>query len=332
MDQEVRFTSIESLAVVQISHDTIASLRIFRVWTFAPRGLRTSFHEFVCFFIFLADAETQTSKLHLAVQRDYPNAEQLPLPENINVSETARFSPLRNRDITSSAISVHHEMNGIDVTLDQFKPEAKTEAVSYSDPHLGSYDRHGSVNLSSVMQSTVPEPFGGNSKLTHLNMPGGQWGQQTKYLSHELNSSHYTQLRQESRESWSQYEQSPKGIKSMIKLTPAFNCSLNNRKCLFDRHHQSHFLIINKRFISLSAKLLNEQVQQNSQKSTGESKEVAKETAGMKLKKAVKEYGSTVVVFHVGISLMSLGMFYALVSRFVSLTNKVFPPINDFLF
>jgi hypothetical protein len=34
-----------------------------------------------------------------------------------------------------------------------------------------------------------------------------------------------------------------------------------------------------------------------------------------KLKRAVKEYGATVVVFHVGISLMSLGGFYVLVSR-----------------
>lgn len=36
-----------------------------------------------------------------------------------------------------------------------------------------------------------------------------------------------------------------------------------------------------------------------------------------KLKRAVKDYGSTVIVFHVGISLVSLGCFYALVSRFV---------------
>lgn len=33
-----------------------------------------------------------------------------------------------------------------------------------------------------------------------------------------------------------------------------------------------------------------------------------------KLKKAVKEYGSTVIIFHVGISLISLGTCYFLVS------------------
>jgi hypothetical protein len=35
-----------------------------------------------------------------------------------------------------------------------------------------------------------------------------------------------------------------------------------------------------------------------------------------RLKRAVKEYGSTVVVFHVGISLVSLGGFYLAVSRY----------------
>uniref|UniRef100_A0A6P7G4S0 Protein FAM210B, mitochondrial-like isoform X1 n=1 Tax=Diabrotica virgifera virgifera TaxID=50390 RepID=A0A6P7G4S0_DIAVI len=43
---------------------------------------------------------------------------------------------------------------------------------------------------------------------------------------------------------------------------------------------------------------------------------VLKETLSRKekLKKAVKEYGSTVIVFHIGISLMSLGTSYLLVS------------------
>ncbi|KAJ8959552.1 hypothetical protein NQ317_005727 [Molorchus minor] len=40
-------------------------------------------------------------------------------------------------------------------------------------------------------------------------------------------------------------------------------------------------------------------------------------TRAEKLKKAVKEYGSTVIVFHVGISLMSLGTCYLLVSYVV---------------
>lgn len=249
----------------------------------------------------------QTSKLHLAVQRDYPPAEHLPLPPNIDAAETSRFSPLRHRDITSSAISVHHEMIGIDVTLDQVKPEAKQETIKFNDPHLDSYDRRTTVNLSSIMQSTVPEPFGGNQKFSYLNMPGGSWGQRSKYLSHELNSAHYTQLRQDVRSDWSQYNER-KGI--ALGMNSVCNRSLLNPKCLFD----DHFLIINKRFISLSCKSFNEAL-----KTSGESdaKTPEKETNRSKLKKAVKEYGSTVIVFHVSISLISLGMFYVLVSRWV---------------
>lgn len=254
--------------------------------------------------------EIQSNKLHLAVQRDYPKAEQLPLPANIDVTETARFSPLRNRDITSSAIIVHQEANGIDVTLEQMKMEPHTEAITFNDPHLDSYDRTSSVSLSCMMQSTVPEPFGGNNKFTHLNMPGGSWGLQTKYLSHELNSNHYTQLRQEERSSWSQYDEN--GRKG-ISMRSVLSCSLLSPSCLIAHQHHHHFLTINKRFISLSAKTFNEA----SPKGPGESdaKPPEKETSASKLKKAVKEYGSTVIVFHIGISLMSLGMFYALVSR-----------------
>lgn len=53
-------------------------------------------------------------------------------------------------------------------------------------------------------------------------------------------------------------------------------------------------------------------------KDANESKSSMKE----KLKKAVTEYGSTVIVFHVGISLISLGTCYILVSRYVSRCSK----------
>lgn len=40
-------------------------------------------------------------------------------------------------------------------------------------------------------------------------------------------------------------------------------------------------------------------------------------TTKEKLKKAFKEYGSTVIVFHVAISVISLGSCYLLISRYV---------------
>jgi len=41
------------------------------------------------------------------------------------------------------------------------------------------------------------------------------------------------------------------------------------------------------------------------------------------LKQAVKDYGATVIVFHVGISLMSLGFFYAIVSSGLDVVSLV---------
>merc|ERR1719295_1750146 len=51
------------------------------------------------------------------------------------------------------------------------------------------------------------------------------------------------------------------------------------------------------------------------------------------LKQAVKDYGSTVIVFHVGISLMSLGFFYAIVSSGVDVVSLVsrLPYLGDHL-
>jgi hypothetical protein len=238
----------------------------------------------------------------LAVQRDYPQAEALPLPPNIDANETLRFSPLRNRDITASAMSVHQEITDFDVTLEQ-KFEPQTEVLEFKDAHLDIYDRSQPVNLSSIMQSLVPEPFSPPAddlhRSSHLSFPGGSWGQQTKYLSHELNSNHYTQLRQEMRSEWSSY----KGGN--------FRNLLNHTTCLL---HPNSNLINQKRFIALNS--INFNNHDESQKNLDEKKEANKELSSKdKLKRAVKEYGSTVIVFHVGISLISLGISYTLVSR-----------------
>lgn len=146
-----------------------------------------------------------SSGLHVSVQRTYPLAAVLPLPPNIDATETSRFSPLRSRDINASAMLTHQSVDGtIDVTVDQSQGRSGT-----FDPHVESYDCTGAVSLNSAMQSNVPSPFGGMHKFTHLNMPGGAWAQESKFLSHELNSSHYTNLRQEVRSDWATYEDRP---------------------------------------------------------------------------------------------------------------------------
>jgi len=81
-------------------------------------------------------------------------------------------------------------------------------------------------------------------------------------------------------------------------------------------HSVSPFL---KRSYSTSSKAeKSESVKQDKPPAPSEDSQL---TQGQKLKRAVKEYGSTVIVFHVGISLTSLGFFYLLVSSGVDVVK-----------
>jgi hypothetical protein len=256
-------------------------------------------HSYLLLFRYFADC-----KLHLAVQRDYPKAASLPLPPNVDPAETTRFSPLRNRDINGSAM-INHYSNVIDITLEQ-GVEAKVEkSVVFEDPHLELHDSSSPVSLNSVMQSMVPEPFS-PTKFSHLNMPGGGWMQQSKFLSHELCSSHYTNLRQEVRSDWSSYQaERSTGIKNGLFFAfarPRVSCN---------------YFLTNKRFLSQNQ---NQNSNQNQSQTIQESETPKRSlTRGEQLKKAVKDYGSTVIVFHVALSLCSLGICYVLVSRYAFL-------------
>ncbi|XP_030021442.1 uncharacterized protein LOC115441021 [Manduca sexta] len=187
----------------------------------------------------------------------YPPAAALKLPTNvvdINASETGRFSPSRERDISGPVINSYfrkQEMLKFDIT-------------AQADPYANKYDCTGAVSLYSSMQSNVPSPFTGNR--THLNMPGSQWGQGHKYLSEHLHSAHYLTMRNEYRE------------RMLNKAVGTRNMSTDTQPPI---------------------------------------------NAKEKLKKAVKEYGSTVIVFHVTISLLSLGGCYLLVSSGVDLVAVV---------
>lgn len=230
-------------------------------------------------------------ELHLTVPRSYPTA-ALKLPDNfqdINASEVGCFSPLRSRDICGSFIASHdnHEIienyGKFDITVD-------------SDPHIGPYDCLGAVSLSSTMQSNVPSPFGGQGSI--LGMPGSQWGQGYKYLSDNLNSSHYLNLRNTYSRALHSASARP-GISrsyhtSIVSSAGPLTTNLLTSKCLHMVSEDS----CGKRGMS---------------DVPAESKPPSR---AQKLKQAVAAYGSTVIVFHVTISLMSLGGCYLLVSRY----------------
>ncbi|XP_050079045.1 uncharacterized protein LOC126565878 [Anopheles maculipalpis] len=285
-------------------------------------------------------AATQSSGLHMSVQRSYPLAATLPLPPNIDASETRRFSPLRSRDINASALLTHQSLAPIDLAANGVSDAGMIDvtvdmsAAGAMDPHVQSYDCTGAVSLNSSMQSNVPSPFGGMHKFTHLNMPGGAWAQESKFLSHELNSSHYTNLRQEVRSDWSSYEDrpiKPEG-RQMVGLSRTGSWP------------QQSFLTLSgsslgRRAFSLSSThllafrtsaLYNKSSQANTGTAAEESNSKGNSVSGAeqvpvsrkdRLKKAIKEYGSTVLVFHVSISLASLGTCYLLVSSGIDMVS-----------
>ncbi|XP_062699810.1 protein FAM210B, mitochondrial, partial [Aedes albopictus] len=159
--------------------------------------------------------------------------------------------------------------------------------------------------------------------FTHLNMPGGGWAQEGKFLAQDLQASHYMNLRKEVRSDWSSYggDRKPQkegtfGLlerynKLMLKQSLAgFNSNPNGNIRHFSLNHTALAKEIPKNATKQST-------EEQASGTTAESSPASSEpplTRKEQLKKAVKEYGSTVIVFHVGISLVSLGACYLLVS------------------
>ncbi|KAL0273541.1 UNVERIFIED_CONTAM: hypothetical protein PYX00_006172 [Menopon gallinae] len=153
-----------------------AVLRRVGVYTTRQNGvliMRLSSHK---------DSKFDISHARNTRMEQYPEAQKLQLPTNFRdlpSSEEIAFSKMRTRDISGTCIE----------TLFQLERTERNEYYD-SDTRIGKYNCSGAVNLSSSMQTNVPDPFRPKSKPTHLNMPGGQWGQQAKYLSEQLQNIH----------------------------------------------------------------------------------------------------------------------------------------------
>lgn len=202
-------------------------------------------------------------------------------------------------------------MTQIDITSDNSYAASSASTLS-SDPHMASYDCNGAVSLNSVMQSNVPIPFGGMNKFTHLNMPGGQWEQSAKFNAQDLHASHYTNLRQQARNNWFNYSDQKTG--SFILENSRTNSKtlsllgLSNPLNIY-----RNFSLNSYKYEKINEKNVSDKITEDVKNDGG--KPPVELTRAEKLKRAVKEYGSTVIVFHVTISLASLGTFYLLVSR-----------------
>lgn len=228
-------------------------------------------------FVFAAaldNAGNKSATIHKTAPMKYPEAQSIPLPHNVEgiiANEIGRFSPQRVRDLNGPVMISQTAHKAQLLFLIQ-----KTD-TSF-DPRVGSYDCQSAVNLNSSMQTNVPQPFSSKGKATHFNMPGGQWESKNKFISEDMQKSHYMNYIKKKKE----------GIRAYCTLTQQFTSPV----------------VFLSRFNSTN-------------KGDGASGESGL-TRRQRLKKAVTEYGSTVIVFHVGISLISLGTCYLLMSRYVS--------------
>lgn len=148
---------------------------------------------------YAAAHQNRMKNLHVTSVRRYPDAPVLPLPTNVSeifANETGRFTPERARDIAAPAL-LYGKNDCRSFFSDQFtKPVERSSSLSKcSDTHVDSYDCFGAVSLNGTMQSNVPKPFCSKGKSMHLNMPGGQWAGDAKYISEDMQKSHYRSVR-----------------------------------------------------------------------------------------------------------------------------------------
>ncbi|EDW12389.2 uncharacterized protein LOC6576971 isoform X1 [Drosophila mojavensis] len=233
----------------------------------------------------------------------------LPLPHNVDAAETTRFSPQRSRDMSDNIMTMSHApISTIDITTDNTMTISQ-DSSSLQDPHVQSYDCFGAVSLNAVMQSNVPTPFGGMHKFSHLNMPGGQWSQEYKFTSQNMHNSHYRSLRDSTRADWVTYDQNA--------TMPVAGHSQGFRRCYSTQAKPS------QPPTAVAATTGSAAPSTPTATTTPAPEQLSKKE---QLKKMFKEYGATIVVFHVGISLLSLGGFYVLVSSGINMM-----PVMEFL-
>lgn len=212
-----------------------------------------------------------------------------------------------------------------------------------------------------VMQTTVPQPYDiqGKKAPSHLNMPGGQWAQNEKYISGDLQDNHCNNLNKKNKRGTTLlccdnaidtqtlkrfyctssnfpgissqgflFENNSgecinnKSYYSQLNLrNRSINlCALLNPNSCF-KHFSSQPLTVHNQFLHYHSFMqpefhshihcMRSFLRESSHSTQGQSKL----TQRQKLKLAVRDYGSTVVIFHITVGLLSLGFFYLLVSR-----------------
>ncbi|XP_053635903.2 uncharacterized protein [Cherax quadricarinatus] len=302
--------------------------------------------------------QQQKQKMHQAVSgMTIARPSCIPMPPNveeIQASEKARFSRRRTRDI-SSKLNQMGSLFGSGFMGDQGSRGAFNTGTLPVDSHVDVYDSRITVSLSSVMQTNVPKPFEISGKApVHLNMPGGQWAQDDKYVSGDLQDCHHSIIVSKKNSGTTlltlgslvlgspmkcvnlsrQNGLCPRGLMTACgsnridSLNFPWISSHVNSVCLISNNSSAcHRIVCGRgsqrcsRYFNTCAVCNNQDSQSVETKSSGNPK--GQLTSKQKLQRAVKEYGATVIVFHVTISLASLGICYLLVSSGVDMTGVI---------
>ncbi|KAK8374691.1 hypothetical protein O3P69_010534 [Scylla paramamosain] len=294
----------------------------------------------------------QRKKMHQILSSAHiPGTAHISMPPNVEelqASEKARFSPRRNRDVSSKLNQVGGVFGAKFMSTQGTHEAAFNNSSHPIDSHSDIYDSRITVSLSSVMQTNVPKPYGITGKApVHLNMPGGQWAQDEKYISGDLHTFHHSNISSKKNPGTTYHILSclrhcmPVKHANVPRLSGSntlygdgagsvdyVNCvrlSVSPSKvCLLSNKAIGEHLI--KR--SFGCKFFHKSAVSNIQQShTCDSKTIdtpeLQLTPRQKLQRAVKEYGATVIVFHVMISLASLGICYLLVSSGVDMSGVI---------
>ncbi|XP_043523015.1 uncharacterized protein LOC122535500 isoform X3 [Frieseomelitta varia] len=235
--------------------------------------------------------------LHVTSVRRYPDPPALPLPANVSeifANETGRFTPERARDIDAPVLlyGKNDDTSFFSNQLSKPTVACSSNLKNCSDMHVDSYDCFGAVSLNGTMQSNVPEPFCSNGKSMHLNMPGGQWARDEKYIAEDMQKSHYRIVR------LSQLKLDKSGLTANL-----LSQAMYKPKYIYSMGYSTKPSEPVNKLANDNQKGIKEIPQELSQRE--------------KFKILAKEYGITVVIFHIGISLISLAACYAAVARFV---------------
>ncbi|CAK9823007.1 Protein FAM210B, mitochondrial [Anthophora retusa] len=240
--------------------------------------------------------QNRMKNFHVTSIRRYPDPPTLPLPTNVSeifANETGRFTPERARDIAAPVL-LYDRNNCKSFFSEKLtkSSERSCRLENSSDTHVDSYDCFGAVSLNSTMQSNVPKPFSSNGKSTHLNMPGGQWARDGKYIAEDMQKSHYRSI-----------------CIPQLKLEKNGLANHVTTNILFRTICKSSYTSIMEYATQVSQPpngLTN-----SDDKKQKELRHLAKKE---RFKIIVRDFGITTIIFHVGISLISLGACYTAVA------------------